>query len=87
MKIITVTTKGQMVIPSEIRKKLAINPGVKLNIEIIDSKIVLSVSDIKARLSTFRKKVRQNLNSQKIIKISDEQINLAKSNLWKQRES
>lgn len=87
MKITTVTTKGQVVIPSEIRHDLAIDSGVKLNVEVIDGKIVLSRIDVKTKLSKFRSKIRQNLKEQKITKITDQQIDLAKANIWKQRIS
>jgi AbrB family looped-hinge helix DNA binding protein len=37
-----VSTKYQVVIPKEVRKKLAIKPGQKMDIEITENKIVLS---------------------------------------------
>jgi AbrB family looped-hinge helix DNA binding protein len=41
MNIVTVTTKGQIVIPSKIRQKLNIQKGSKLYIEEKDSEILL----------------------------------------------
>lgn len=40
--MITVSSKGQIVIPSEIRKELGIKAGSKLNMHITDNQIVLT---------------------------------------------
>jgi|694.fasta_scaffold67133_3 AbrB family looped-hinge helix DNA binding protein len=87
MSVATLTTKGQIVIPVKIREELSIDVGTKINIEIVDGKIVMSLIDIQSKLSKFRKKVRTNLKTNKKVKISDEEINLAKANLWKQRQN
>jgi AbrB family looped-hinge helix DNA binding protein len=84
MSVATLTTKGQIVIPVKIREELSIDVGTKINIEIVDGKIVMSLIDIQSKLSKFRKKVRTNLKTNKKVKISDEENNLAKANLWKQ---
>jgi len=40
--VITVSTKGQIIIPSEIRKKHKINQGDRFEIQEIDGKLVLT---------------------------------------------
>ena len=39
----SVSTKYQVVIPREIRKKIKVKPGQKLNVDIAGNRIVLSV--------------------------------------------
>lgn len=41
----TVSTKGQLVIPAEIREKLGIEPGTKIAISVEGSRIVLQPVD------------------------------------------
>ena len=41
-KVVTVSTKGQIVIPEEARERLGIKPGAKLKIRLADNRLVLS---------------------------------------------
>lgn len=41
MKLVTVTRKGQVTIPEEVRKKLGIRIGSKLLVESVDKDVVL----------------------------------------------
>lgn len=85
MPVITLTSKGQIVIPREIREELSLKPGLKLNASIIKGKILLEIIDHTAKLSDFRNKVRQHLENNQLGSVSDEQINQAKQSLWNQR--
>jgi AbrB family looped-hinge helix DNA binding protein len=42
MQSVTVSSKGQIAIPKEIRTALNLSPGMKLNLEVKGHKIVLS---------------------------------------------
>lgn len=44
----TLSSKGQIVIPAEIRKKLALREGAEMDCEIVDGKIVLNPDPGKA---------------------------------------
>ena len=46
-----VSTKYQIVIPKEVRKKLAIKPGQKMNVHVAGEQIILSRPVIKEKLS------------------------------------
>jgi len=41
MPIVKTSSKGQIVIPAEIRKRLGIKPGQKVNLTIVDDKAVI----------------------------------------------
>ena len=41
MTIVKTSAKGQIVIPAEIRKRLGIKPGQKVNLTIVDDKAVI----------------------------------------------
>lgn len=42
----SVSTKGQVTLPQEIRRKLGINPGDKVRISIEDEKVILRPAEI-----------------------------------------
>jgi AbrB family looped-hinge helix DNA binding protein len=42
MPIVKTSSKGQLVIPAEIRKKLGIEPGQKVNLTLVDGKAVIT---------------------------------------------
>lgn len=42
MPVVTVSTKGQIIIPAEIRKKHAIKQGDRFEVQVIDGKLVLT---------------------------------------------
>ena len=54
MTVITVSTKGQIIIPSDIRKKYNIKQGDRLEIQEIENKLVLvPLRDIKPFVRLF----------------------------------
>lgn len=42
MPVVKTSSKGQIVIPVEIRKKLGIKPGQKVNLTLVDGKAVIT---------------------------------------------
>jgi AbrB family looped-hinge helix DNA binding protein len=42
MPVVKTSSKGQIVIPVEIRKKLGIEPGQKVNLTLVDGKAVIT---------------------------------------------
>jgi AbrB family looped-hinge helix DNA binding protein len=42
MPVVKTSSKGQLVIPVEIRKKLGIKPGQKVNLTLVDGKAVIT---------------------------------------------
>lgn len=84
MQVLTLTSKGQVVIPIKVRKSLSLKKGTKLNLTTNNGKIILEIIDSQSRLSKFRNQVRQNMISQQITQVTDEDINNARSSLWNQ---
>jgi len=60
---IIVDTKGRILIPKEIRKRLNIKPGSKLFLKVEDDRLVLlratSLSDFQSELESFQEKLRK----------------------------
>lgn len=54
----TLSSKGQVVIPAEIRKRLALNEGAVIDCEIIDGKIVLDPNPGKAQATVVEENGR-----------------------------
>lgn len=46
-----VSTKYQVVIPKEIRKKISLRPGQRMNIQVTGNQVVLSPTTMKRKLS------------------------------------
>jgi AbrB family looped-hinge helix DNA binding protein len=78
----TVSSKGQVVIPEEIRKLLSIKAGVKFNLTVIDGKIVMEMDDYELRLEQARIKNRQHIIDKKIGPVSDDDIKKAREGTW-----
>ena len=60
-----VGSKGQVVIPSTMRKALKINPGSKVLFKLDDEKLILEKSNVDA-VGVFRKIAKQISYNQKI---------------------
>jgi AbrB family looped-hinge helix DNA binding protein len=50
----TISSKGQITVPVQIRKALALRPGVKLTIQLKDSTFIVSKATQKSFFSQFR---------------------------------
>lgn len=70
----TVSSKGQIVIPEEIRKLLLIKPGFKINVSVNKGKIIMEIDNYELRLEQARIKNRQHIKDDNIEPISDEDI-------------
>lgn len=42
MAVVKMSSKGQLVVPAEMRKKLGIKPGQKVNLALVDGKAVIT---------------------------------------------
>ncbi len=75
----TISSKGQIVIPKDIRDKLGLRQGTEVELNIENGKIVIEIKkkpeDIVKDFSNVSKKIA-NLNSKLIKKILDEQYDL-----------
>ncbi len=80
----TVTTKGQVVIPLEIRTKLGIKTGSKVKVTTKGNDIILHIDDVSSQLNNFRDKVRTKLKKKNQV-VTDDQINQAKSQVWQNK--
>jgi len=60
---IIVDTKGRILIPKEIRKRLNIKPGTRLFLKIEDGRLVLlkatSLSEFQSEIEVFQEKLRK----------------------------
>jgi AbrB family looped-hinge helix DNA binding protein len=83
----TVTTKGQVVIPEEIRKLLHISPGTKIQVTVENGKIVMQIDDYQQKLQSFRSKVKTHLKAKKLSSVTDEQMNQTRNSLWQNRNN
>jgi len=80
--ITTITTKGQIVIPKQIRTQLDLHPGIKLSVEIVDGLLVLQPVDTQSQLDRIHTKVRKHMISHNISPVSDEGIQQARLGVW-----
>jgi len=53
-KFITVSSKGQVVIPSKIREELGISPGTRIAVRVEGGRVVLDPETLTARLKKIR---------------------------------
>jgi AbrB family looped-hinge helix DNA binding protein len=75
------SSEGHVVIPKEIRDMLNIQYGDSFTVEVIDDKIIISLSQYNKKLNDFRLKIKTELKSKKI-RVSDKEIQLAKEKIW-----
>ena len=60
MKIAHVSERGQITIPAEVRRRLGLGPGAKLEIEVQDNAIILRpIPSISALAGIFRQHARE----------------------------
>lgn len=67
----TVTSKGTITLPAEMRKKLHAKPGVKLAIEYVNNQVVVRPA---VDLDALRAKARECMRKQGIAPVTDDQI-------------
>ncbi len=78
----TVSSKGQVVIPEEIRKILSIKPGLKFNLTIQDGKIVMEIDDYELKMKNFRDKIKKHMEDNNIGPVSNADIKKAREDTW-----
>ncbi|MDI6820498.1 MAG: AbrB/MazE/SpoVT family DNA-binding domain-containing protein [Candidatus Hodarchaeaceae archaeon] len=87
MKLVSVTKKGQVTIPEEVRRKLGIEPGAKLIVESVGSELALlkkvEIMDSLEELQRYCRKLakRKGLT----LKDIEEEIEAARAEIWKEK--
>ena len=87
MKLVSVTKKGQVTIPEEVRKKLSIKTGTKLMVESVGKELALlkkvEIVDSMKELQRYcRQLARKNGLTMKNI---EEEIETVRAEIWKER--
>lgn len=87
VKLVSVTKKGQVTIPEEVRRKLGIEPGAKLIVESVGSELALlkkvEIMDSLEELQRYCRKLakRKGLT----LKDIEEEIEAARAEIWKEK--
>jgi AbrB family looped-hinge helix DNA binding protein len=87
MKLVSVTKKGQVTIPEEVRKKLGIEAGAKLLIESVGGELALlkkvEIADSLEELQRYCRQLakKKGLNMKEI----EEEIEKVRADIWKER--
>lgn len=87
MKIVSVTRKGQVTIPEEVRKRLGIKEGTKLLVESINRELALIKKvELIDSLEELQRYCRR-LAKQKALTMKDieNEIQKARREIWKER--
>ena len=87
MKLVSVTKKGQVTIPEEVRKKLGIETGTKLMVESVGKELaLLKKVDIVDSLGELQRYCRQ-LARKKGLTTEDieEEIETVRAEIWKEK--
>lgn len=72
----TVTSKGQITIPAEFRRRLGIKPGETVSFKLTDnSQVVMEKNDWEKGWADLHLKVAAHLKKHKIKPLSDEELN------------
>lgn len=87
MKVVSVTKKGQVTIPEEVRKKLGIEAGAKLMVESVGNELALlkkvEIMDSLVELQRYCRELagRKGLTMKDI----EEGIEAVRTEIWKER--
>jgi AbrB family looped-hinge helix DNA binding protein len=87
MTYTTVTSKGQIVIPLDIRQKLGIQSGFKMQVSVKNNQVIMEVDNYQTKLESFRDKTKKHIQKNKLNQISDSDIQQAKNDLWQSRQT
>lgn len=79
----TITTKGQVTIPNEIRRKLGVKPGQTVYFELQDNKVFIKTNDWQKQLKNLSKKVASHMKKKGLQSPSIKELEKARENYWK----
>jgi len=87
MKLVSVTKKGQVTIPEEVRKRLGIEAGAKLMVESVGSELaLLKKVEVTDSLEELRRYCRKLVKSRGLtMKEIEEEIETVRAEIWKER--
>jgi AbrB family looped-hinge helix DNA binding protein len=87
MKLVSVTKKGQVTIPEEVRKKLGIEAGAKLMVESVGSELaLLKKVEIADSLEELQRHCRQLAKGKGLtMKDIEDEIETARAEIWKEK--
>ncbi len=85
IEILSVSTKGQVVLPQEIRKELSLAPGDKLVAYFYDGSIVLKRLDLPDS-SEFEKEAKKTMEFAKKERITEKDIDRAIAEVRKEKK-
>lgn len=87
MKLVSVTKKGQVTIPEEVRKKLGIEAGAKLMVESVGSELaLLKKVEITDSLEELQRYCRKLVKGKGLtLKDIEEEIEAVRAEIWKER--
>ncbi|MEA1904623.1 MAG: AbrB/MazE/SpoVT family DNA-binding domain-containing protein [Candidatus Hadarchaeota archaeon] len=87
MKLVSVTKKGQVTIPQEVRKKLSIKEGTKVIVESVGSELALikkvEVMDSLEELQRYCRKLAKERGL--TMKEIEDEIERARAEIWKEK--
>jgi AbrB family looped-hinge helix DNA binding protein len=85
--ITSITSKGQVTVPAEIRRKLGIATADKLRVKEVNGVVVLEKDDYWADFEKIQKKVQKHRNDNDVQPLSDEEITDLRGQSWQKKAS
>jgi AbrB family looped-hinge helix DNA binding protein len=82
----TMTTKGQVTVPAEIRRKLGLTPSDRLRVKEVNGKVVLEKDDYWAEFERLQKKIQKHRKSKGIMPLSLKEIEAMRGQAWSSKE-
>ena len=76
----TLTSKGQMTLPVSFRKKLGVNPGDQVLVELRGNEVVVQKNNWLENLKKIQSENRRYLKAHNIKPLSDEELDIAINN-------
>lgn len=70
----TMTSKGQVTIPAEIRRKLGFKPGESIRFKLSENVVKIEKNDWQGELDKLHRKVARHLKKHNIKPLSDEEL-------------
>lgn len=73
----TITQKGQVTIPADIRRQLGLKPGQAVRFEFRNGEAVVKVDDWQKNLAKIRRQSQQHMKSRGLKTLSDQELDQA----------